>query len=459
MPLYRYKIDKGELLKFKKVPKRLGAFRPAHVSFSGYPLPQSAKSWCAMYEGILRNVYKECDNFNCTIKVGRKFVYLNKIDDYSSKVIERVLKEPSKGTIDSASDVLNAHSMFPEVIAMVTCRNLGIPYKRLVSDSKIFESYKWIFTGLDEPIGLPTRKQSAKGASYLRRLDIVLDLKKPIVLQGQADPFASGAALDRSANKAETNRFLADRGYHIPKYIVINSKRDIVKCAGLRAPVFIKPVEESLRIGVIGPIWDPSLLGKSYNMAMSQISEGQRKCLCQEGVRGEEFRINCNFGKITFAAKTIKGYVIGDGRSSIAQLLEKRRKKYNAREIKADYINNILAGSGLTVGSVVEKGRRIRISLNGSEEGRFIDATGSLDVKYKRLIKRLAGDLGLNVVGVDVLIDREGTAWIIDVNNSPYVAFFDSAEKSYATMEHMIRCISMKIGRKDNGRVLASRQN
>ncbi len=449
MILYKYKLKKKKLLARKALPKKPRGAEPARrIRFAGGPLPKSAKLWCLMYESVLRKFYPECKTFDNTIIVGRKFVYLNGIDSYSSSMIEKYLDNPSKRQLELLTTVLSTHSLFPEIIAIVTCRNLGIPYSRLASDSGIAASYKWMFTRPGRSLGIPSKDISAKSDYYSNRLDVVLDLKKRVILRGQLDPFASAAAIERSANKIATNRFIGRLGYKTPRFVAIRSKEDLEKCKTLRTPIFIKPAEESLRTGVIGPITDYAQLNRSYARAVSQITSSNVECLCQECVEGEEFRINYNFGKVTFVAKSIIGYVIGDGEKNVAQLLEERRKKYKIQKIRNDYIDNILMGSGLSTRSVPERGKKVRISLNGSEEGRFVDVTDSFKEKYKRQIRELAKDLQLNIIGVDVIIDKREVLWIIDVNNSPYLTFFDKEERSYATMEHMVKIIVRKIGRK-----------
>lgn len=247
-------------------------------------------------------------------------------------------------------------------------------------------------------------------------------------------------ASDIAKDKDYANLFMKRMGYRtVPSKAFysnewckeIGSRRNIhaayAYARKLGFPVVVKPNEGSHGSGVF-------LVHnkRQFYRAMQFIFKQDRVALVQRVVRGRDYRIVVLDDKVISAYERIPLSVVGDGSSSIKQLLKKKQKRFRAgsrdTRIKLDDIRiaHKLGVQKLALRSVPERGKRIYLldNANLSSGGDAVDVTKPIHPEFKKLAVRLTRDMGLRLSGVDIMVagdirQEPKKYWILEVNAAP----------------------------------------
>lgn len=192
-------------------------------------------------------------------------------------------------------------------------------------------------------------------------------------------------------------------------------------------PVIVKPNSGSQGSGVTLAYNKAELLS-----ALRVVFKSEKVLLIQPFVVGTDYRVVVLDNKVISAYQRIPLNVIGDGKSTIKQLLEKKQKKFIAtsRDTKIDFddirIKNKLKHQKLTFDSIPEKKRLVYLldNANLSTGGDSIDVTKTIHPKFKKLAVNLTRDMNLRLCGVDLIVDgdisdKPRDYWILEINASP----------------------------------------
>jgi|GEM_PF-490005 len=416
------------------------------------PLSDTVRTWCLIYEEILRRLFTECAVYRQMLRVTDAGVELNAIDSLSSTLIAEFLAAPTPAGLRALAADIRVYRGSPDVITLIICRNLGIPARRVVTDEEFRAHRPDRIAELREPAPMPTRESRRRFAATRRTYQVILETSPPHCLDNQASaptPDAVRAALaGKNAGKYETAGLLRRLGYLTPPALLLENARGLGETARFPA-VMLKPDGDGNRVGVVGPVdpRDGARLRTCYERCKTQISMGPELVLAQEYMRGRLFRINVNHGAVTFVAESVRRDVIGDGTSSIRDLAAPSSGLGYGRSASDEYVRNALAGSGWGLDDVPPAGEVVALSLDGNEGGRFLDVTDEFPETLKEQALTLARDLGRAALGLDVVLDAAGTMWIIDVNPDPALDFFDTPARAYQTIEHMIKRLAGSGGR------------
>lgn len=192
-------------------------------------------------------------------------------------------------------------------------------------------------------------------------------------------------------------------------------------------PVIVKPNSGSKGIGVA-----KVYTKRDFYRAMRFIFARDRVALVQTPVSGKDYRIVVLDKKVISAYQRIPLNVVGNGRSTIRQLLTKKQKYFEA--VGRDTVIKMedarialnLRRQGLTTQSVVPRGKRIYLldNANLSSGGDASDITEVIHSEFKQVAIRLTKDMGLRICGVDLMVDgditeKPSTYWILEVNAAP----------------------------------------
>ncbi len=192
-------------------------------------------------------------------------------------------------------------------------------------------------------------------------------------------------------------------------------------------PVIIKPNSGSQGTGV-------ALVYNKQELytAMHHIFKSDRIALMQPFVKGNDYRMVVLDKKIISAYQRIPLSIVGDGKSTVKKLLERKQQKFIASnrdtQIKIDdvRIKNKLKHQKLTLDSVLEKKQLVYLldNANLSTGGDSIDVTDTVHPKFKKLAVNLTSDMNLRLCGVDLIIDgdisnKPKDYWILEINAAP----------------------------------------
>jgi D-alanine-D-alanine ligase-like ATP-grasp enzyme len=166
--------------------------------------------------------------------------------------------------------------------------------------------------------------------------------------------------------------------------------------------------------------------------ALKEIFLEDRVALLQEFVRGRDYRVVVLDDKVISAYERIPLNVVGDGKSTIKQLLAKKQKQFLAanRDTRIQFddvrITAKLRQQKRSFGSILKKNEKLFLldNANLSTGGDAIDVTEEMHPAFQKMAVKLTKDMGLRLCGVDLIIDgpiakKSKTYWILEVNASP----------------------------------------
>lgn len=192
-------------------------------------------------------------------------------------------------------------------------------------------------------------------------------------------------------------------------------------------PVIVKPNSGSQGSGV-------SLVHtkREFYRAVREVFKSDRIVLVQQPVQGKDYRIVVLDKKIISAYERIPLNVVGDGESTIKQLLKAKQERFIASsrdtKIKADdpRIAIKLMHQGLSFQSIPAKRQTVYMldNANLSTGGDSADVTALVHPAFKKIAVKLTRDMGLRLCGVDLMIEgdisqKPGIYHVLEINSAP----------------------------------------
>ena len=243
----------------------------------------------------------------------------------------------------------------------------------------------------------------------------------------------SHAGVEVAGNKNRTKAMLKDAGVPVPRGTTVYSEdglRDAIEELGF--PLVTKPLNGNHGKGATIHImnWTDAAAGFKAAQAYS------RAVIVEQFIEGFDFRLLVVNGKLIAAAKRTPAAVTGDGISTIKQLIDKvnedpRRGVGHERtltSIKADqHTLDLLAKQRRGLDTVLPAGETqyLKSTANISTGGTASDVTDLIHPYNLLLAERVAGIVGLDICGIDLLAYdiavplNESRGAVIEVNAAP----------------------------------------
>ncbi len=249
-----------------------------------------------------------------------------------------------------------------------------------------------------------------------------------IICRESLSELTSAIAMSRCDNKRVTHRVLADAGLPVPRQCMAAddaaNERFLAECGR----IVVKPARGEQGQGISVNVADA-------NDMREAITTARRYCndvLLEEYVQGEDLRIVVIDFKAVAAAIRRPASVIGTGRHTITELIDKQSRRRAAAtggesRIPVDQeTSRCLAASGLTLDDVLEEGRSVRVreTANLHTGGTLHDVTEELSPAMRAAAEQAARVLSIPVVGLDLLVDAaDGERYVfIEANERPGLA-------------------------------------
>lgn len=252
-------------------------------------------------------------------------------------------------------------------------------------------------------------------------------------IRASCTSLTSEIATEIAGDKELTNHLLIQAGLPAPQGVIVTNAQEAVQAATqLGYPVVTKPVDGNHGRGVNVGLTSPA----DVEWGFGQAQVHSRTVLVEQQFAGSDHRILVIGGRLVAAAKRVPAHVVGDGRSSISQLIEKenrdprRGEGHEAALTKItidDCLIHYIKLSGLTLHSVPAKGEQVllRPTANLSTGGKAIDCTDVIHPDNALIACRAAQLVGLDIAGIDFMAPdisksvRETGGGIIEVNAGP----------------------------------------
>lgn len=339
-------------------------------------------------------------------------------------VIEYRNEGCARHCLAAARDLVTAvlsHETYPVADAVGVAR-------RIVERTELGPSTRAI-TGAAERRGIPVIRLDDNSLVQLgygvhRRL-----------IQSAETSLTSSVSVDIACDKAQTKALLAKFFIPVPHGTVVRSADEAVKQLGtLTPPLAVKPLDGNQGKGVSLELRTPDAVREAFVRAETVSPQ----VIVEEQFLGNDYRILVVNGKMVAASERAPASVVGDGRHTVAELIEIENAsnplRGNGHEkpltkivVDDSLVDHLRRTNGRRLADVPAEGERVflRGTANLSTGGTAKDVTDAVHDEIRRLCERTARVVGLDVCGIDLVapsvaspLPRSG-AGVIEVNAAP----------------------------------------
>jgi cyanophycin synthetase len=240
-------------------------------------------------------------------------------------------------------------------------------------------------------------------------------------------------AVELASDKEETNKILASLGLPVPKQELVQSEDAALRAARrLGVPVVTKPFNGNHGRGISIRLTTDEEIIEGFKAAR----EHSRSVIVENFLSGDDHRLLVVNGELVAATRRTPGHVVGDGNSTIAQLVElvnadPRRgighEKVLTRLVLDAQAEMMMERVSYTAESVPLEGETVflRSTANLSTGGTATDVTDIIHPDNRDMAVRAIRAIGLDVGGVDFLSTNIAESYksigggICEVNAAP----------------------------------------
>jgi cyanophycin synthetase len=234
-----------------------------------------------------------------------------------------------------------------------------------------------------------------------------------------------------SSDKDLTKNLLQSCGVPVPEGRPVDSPEDAWDAANdIGLPVVVKPSDGNHGRGVSTNLTTREDIEAAYTLAIEEGSE----VLVERFIPGDEHRLLVVGGKLVAAAKGEMACVVGDGKSTITQLIDSQLNTDPRRGTTEDFPLNLvlldedpavrleLSRQGFGPDSVPPKGKQVLVQRNGNVA---FDVTDKVHPSVAATASLAARIVGLDIAGVDLVAEdisrplEEQRGAIVEINAGP----------------------------------------
>ncbi|MEO5962671.1 MAG: cyanophycin synthetase [Thermomonas sp.] len=240
-------------------------------------------------------------------------------------------------------------------------------------------------------------------------------------------------AVELASDKEETNKILGSLGLPVPRQQLVASQTDALKAARyLAGPVVLKPYNGNHGRGITINITADDDVRAAFQAAQ----EHSLSVIVETFQEGDDHRLLVVNGELIAATKRTPGHVLGDGTSTVMQLLDAvnsdprrgvgHEKVLTRIELDRE-ANMMLERVGMTADSVPVAAAIVylRSTANLSTGGTATDVTDIIHPDNRDMAVRAVRAIGLDVGGVDFITPNIAESYksiggaICEVNAAP----------------------------------------
>lgn len=254
-------------------------------------------------------------------------------------------------------------------------------------------------------------------------------------IQATVTSDTSTIATSLASDKEGTHSILKDMGLPVPKQSMFTNEDEAVSAVNrMGYPVVVKPLDANHGRGISINLTNDEQVREAFHVAREQ--GRSRYVLAESFVTGYDHRMLVVNNELIAVAKRVPGHVVGDGKKSIAELIDivnsdPRRgigheKVLTRLELDAQ-AKRLMQDAGYTEKTRLKKDEVffLRSTANLSTGGTAIDLTDVVHPDNREMAVRAVRAVGLDIGGVDFITDdithsyKDVGGAIVEVNAGP----------------------------------------
>ncbi|MBD1866570.1 cyanophycin synthetase [Cyanobacteria bacterium FACHB-471] len=253
-------------------------------------------------------------------------------------------------------------------------------------------------------------------------------------VQATLSNFTSILGVELASDKEGTKKILQDAGVPVPRGAVIyyldELEQAIADVGGY--PIVIKPLDGNHGRGITINIDSWELAEEAYDAA----KEVSKAVIVERYYTGRDHRVLVVNHKVVAVAERVPAHVIGDGKSTISELVDETNRDPRRGEGHDNILTRIeidrttwqlLDRQGYDLDTVLPAGEicYLRATANLSTGGIAVDRTDDIHPENIWLAQRVSRIIGLDIAGIDIVTAdisrplRETDGVIVEVNAAP----------------------------------------
>lgn len=240
-------------------------------------------------------------------------------------------------------------------------------------------------------------------------------------------------SVDIAGDKSATKKLLGDMGVPVPRGYEIRNEEDLERTVErVGFPVVIKPLDGNHGKGATVGIANM----EDAHTAFGKAKEYSRWVIVEKQLIGNDFRALVVNNRLIAVAERVPAHVVGDGKSTIQQLIDKTnedpRRGYGHENVLTQITidqqtERLIKAKKYTLETVLPKDELLylKTTANISTGGTAIDRTDEVHPENVFLFERIARIIGLDIAGIDVIAPNvseqlsDNGGGIIEVNAAP----------------------------------------
>jgi GNAT-family acetyltransferase (TIGR03103 family) len=253
---------------------------------------------------------------------------------------------------------------------------------------------------------------------------------RTVLTRESLSEFTSAVAMSRCDDKRVTRRIMERAGVRVAKGALacegdLDAATTLLEECG---EVVVKPARGEQGRGITVGVRDGEELARAVDLALQFCPD----VLVEELVAGEDLRVVVIDHQVVAAAVRRPAEIVGDGRSTVRQLVEKtsrRRERATGGESRIPLdatTEEIVAAVGHSMDDVLPSGERLRVrrTANLHTGGTIEDVTDRLHPALADAAVRASRAIGIPVTGLDFLVPAvDGPEHVfIEANERPGLA-------------------------------------
>lgn len=252
-------------------------------------------------------------------------------------------------------------------------------------------------------------------------------------IQATVTSETSNIAVEIACDKEDTKYLLEQAEVPVPRGEIIRRESSLEDtCRYVGFPLVIKPINGNHGRGITVNI-------NNYEDALEAFKEAQkvsRSVIVEKYITGDDYRLLVIDHKLVAAAVRTPAHVIGDGKSTVQELVDRvnsdpRRGYGHEKVLTAIDINEltltILKGKGYTVDSIIPEGEKLILkdTANLSTGGTAEDVTDIVHPDNIFMAERISKIIDLDICGIDIMTTdiskplKETDGAVLEVNAGP----------------------------------------